>query len=293
MPANFSSAIGFSASSIWARERVLSSSSSSACGLARRSTMSSSSSDEAASSSSGSSSSLKAGPATAALISPSPSPPPSSLSLICSAVGPLDSIASRSRISRSCIVPSLRAFDHSMMALKVIGLSHRPQIIVSRPASMRLAMAISPSRDSSSTAPISRRYMRTGSSVRSTASFLVATAGRGLPSSRGSTSSSGSFFLFLVVRIAVLDDVDAHLADRGHDVLDLLAVHLVLRQRLVELIIGDDALLLRAGDQFLDRASLRSISGASPVSVSVSGVSFFAIGSAAYSLPARDASLSL
>ena len=51
--------------------------------------MSSSSSDGAASSSSGSSSSLKAGPATAALISPSPSPPPSSLALICSAVGPL------------------------------------------------------------------------------------------------------------------------------------------------------------------------------------------------------------
>ena len=77
-----------------------------------------------------------------------------------------------------------------MIALKVIGLSHRPQIIVSRPASMRLAMAISPSRRSNSTAPISRRYMRTGSSVRSTASFLVATAGRGPPSSSGSTSSS-------------------------------------------------------------------------------------------------------
>ena len=49
-----------------------------------------------------------------------------------------------------------------MMAWKVSGLSHRPAIIVSRPASMRLAMAISPSRDSSSTEPISRRYMRTG-----------------------------------------------------------------------------------------------------------------------------------
>ena len=53
-----------------------------------------------------------------------------------------------------------------MMALKVIGDSHRPQIIVSRPASMRLAMAISPSRLSNSTAPISRKYMRTGSSMR-------------------------------------------------------------------------------------------------------------------------------
>ena len=53
------------------------------------------------------------------------------------------------------------------MALKVSGLSHSPAIIVLRPASIRLAMAISPSRESSSTVPISRRYMRTGSSVRS------------------------------------------------------------------------------------------------------------------------------
>ena len=39
---------------------------------------------------------------------------------------------------------------------------------------MRLAMAISPSRDSSSTEPISRRYMRTGSSVRSAGSACSA-----------------------------------------------------------------------------------------------------------------------
>ena len=52
------------------------------------------------------------------------------------------------------------------MARKVSGLSHSPPIIMSRPASMRLAMAISPSRDSSSTLPISRKYIRTGSSVR-------------------------------------------------------------------------------------------------------------------------------
>ncbi len=63
-----------------------------------------------------------------------------------------------------------------MIAWKVSGLSHRPAIIVSRPASMRLAMAISPSRDRSSTEPISRRYIRTGSSVRSEASFLVVVA---------------------------------------------------------------------------------------------------------------------
>ena len=69
----------------------------------------------------------------------------------------------------------------TMMASKVRALSHRPRIMVSRPASMRLAMAISPSRESSSTEPISRRYMRTGSSVRSKA---------GLPSVATTADSS-------------------------------------------------------------------------------------------------------
>jgi hypothetical protein len=64
-----------------------------------------------------------------------------------------------------------------MMAWKVSGLSHRPAIIASRPASMRLAIAISPSRDKSSTEPISRRYMRTGSSVRSVGSLASDLAG--------------------------------------------------------------------------------------------------------------------
>jgi hypothetical protein len=41
-----------------------------------------------------------------------------------------------------------------------IGEFRKPAIMVSRPALMRLAMAISPSRESSSTEPISRRYMR-------------------------------------------------------------------------------------------------------------------------------------
>ncbi len=69
-------------------------------------------------------------------------------------------------MSRSSMRPAFSASCQAMMARKVSGLSHSPPIIMSRPASMRLAIAISPSRDSSSTEPISRRYMRTGSSVR-------------------------------------------------------------------------------------------------------------------------------
>jgi len=94
-----------------------------------------------------------------------------------------------------------------MMAWKVSGLSQRPAIMASRPASMRLAIAISPSRDRSSTEPISRRYILTGSSVRSAgslASVLAGTArctstisppsGSSSASSRASSSGSASSF---------------------------------------------------------------------------------------------------
>ena len=78
---------------------------------------------------------------------------------------------SKSIISRSRIRPSSSSSRHTIIASKVKADSHRPLIIVSRPASIRLAIAISPSRESSSTTPISRRYIRTGSSVRSSSSL--------------------------------------------------------------------------------------------------------------------------
>ncbi len=97
-------------------------------------------------------------------------------------------------MSRSRILASFSSSRQMMMAWKVSGLSHKPAIIASRPASIRLAMAISPSRDRSSTEPISRRYMRTGSSVRSAGSELrVATAvGRGASTSSPPSASSSS-----------------------------------------------------------------------------------------------------
>ncbi len=84
-----------------------------------------------------------------------------------------------------------------MMAWKVSGLSHSPAIIASRPASMRLAIAISPSRDSSSTVPISRRYMRTGSSVRSPGSdFLTSVTAFCVTSTSSLSVSSSASSLF-------------------------------------------------------------------------------------------------
>ena len=131
-------------------------------------------------------------------------------------------------MSRSRILASLSSSRQMMIAWKVSGLSHKPAIIASRPASIRLAMAISPSRDRSSTEPISRRYMRTGSSVRSAGSELrVATA-----VGRARLDELAAFGLLLVgalgallfrfFRVLALDDIDAHLAEHRVHVLDLI-----------------------------------------------------------------------
>ena len=76
-------------------------------------------------------------------------------------------------MSRSKTNSSFRASFHRAMARCVRGLEHNPRIILSRPASIRFAISISPSRDSNSTEPISRRYIRTGSSVRPRSSSPV------------------------------------------------------------------------------------------------------------------------
>ena len=95
--------------------------------------------------------------------------------------------------------------------------------MASRPASMRLAMAISPSRDSSSTEPMSRRYMRTGSSVRSvgsaracvtagtlavdtTTARLVGSSSSASSLSAGAAASSGSSLSTTVIPMS--DSID-------------------------------------------------------------------------------------
>ena len=95
-------------------------------------------------------------------------------------------------MSRSRIFPSFSSSRQMMMAWKVSGLSHSPAIMASRPASMRLAMAISPSRESSSTEPISRKYMRTGSSVRSVGSALVSALAIGVTGATGRTGAASA-----------------------------------------------------------------------------------------------------
>jgi hypothetical protein len=145
-----------------------------------------------------------------------------------------------------------------MMAWNVSGLSHRPAIIASRPASMRLAMAISPSRDSSSTEPISRRYMRTGSSVRSVGSLASDLAGTFCWTSTRSPPSLRRLVGLLALLLAFLgrflgfDDVDTHLAEHGENVLDLLGIDLLGGQDRIDLVMGDVAALLGGADELLD-----------------------------------------
>ncbi len=121
---------------------------------------------------------------------------------------------------------------------------------MSRPASMRLAMAISPSRlqqFDGTHFPQVHPHRVIGAVGRLGDLFGdIATVGPLF------AINGGDIFVWLGVlavfaRFVVLDNVDAHFVERGHDVLDLLAGHLILRQRGVELINSDIPALLRAG----------------------------------------------
>ena len=170
-------------------------------------------------------------------------------------------------MSRRNTLPSLSSSRQMMMAWKVSGLSHSPAIIASRPASMRLAIAISPSRESSSTEPISRRYMRTGSSVRSAGSLASDLAGTGALHLDDLVALGllllgllALAFLLLALGFGFLgfDDVDAHLVEHRQDVLDLLGGDLLGGQHGVELFVGDVAALLGGLDHLAD-AGVRQV----------------------------------
>ena len=59
--------------------------------------------------------------------------------------------------------------------------------------------------------------------------------------------------LLRLLGLVGVDDVDAHVGEHGHGVLDLLGGHFLGRKHLVQLVIGDEAAGLRRLDQLLDR----------------------------------------
>ena len=119
---------------------------------------------------------------------------------------------------------------------------------------MRLAMAISPSRVSSSTVPISRMYMRTGSVVRPpSASSAVSAAAAS--SARGVVVACAAGVVRQQQRLGIgrnFVHLDAHAVDHADDVFDLLRIDDVVGQVIVDLGVGQVALLQALADQLLD-----------------------------------------
>ena len=125
-----------------------------------------------------------------------------------------------------------------------------------RPSSMRLAISISPWRVSSSTVPISRMYMRTGSVVRPNSASTLASAASASSAASSSfdTAASDSSHRLGVRRFFV--HRDTHVIDHVDDVFDLLWIDDVVGQVVVDLGIGQVALFLAAGNQIFELLSL-------------------------------------
>ncbi len=121
-----------------------------------------------------------------------PASPSSSLASTSSSTSSNASSASLKSISpstRSSILSSSFSMRpaRSRICATVIGHAEIAMIMCFRPSSIRLAISISPSRVRSSTEPISRMYIRTGSVVRPNSESSVDTAA----SAASSTSSAG------------------------------------------------------------------------------------------------------
>ncbi len=101
------------------------------------------------------------------------------------------------------------------MRLAIVGVREIDLMTASLPRSMRLAMATSPSRVSSGTVPISRRYMRTGSLVLSSAPGGEVELGAVL----GAVAVE---VLVTAVGLVGIDDLDAGAAERVEQLVELL-----------------------------------------------------------------------
>ncbi len=81
-----------------------------------------------------------------------------------------------------------------MIALATVGVREMDLMTASLPRSMRLAISTSPSRVRSGTVPISRRYIRTGSLVLSSAPGVRSSSTSSAPSEVRSSSLSSRYF---------------------------------------------------------------------------------------------------
>src|SRR6516225_11522887 len=159
-------------------------------------------------------------------------------------------------MSRSNTLPSLSSSRQMTMAWKVSGLSQRPAIMASRPASMRLAMAI---------LALARKQFHRAHFAQIHADGVVDAPGeffrRGFGRRRGlldlaqlAALALGLLARTLIFRLSLLglDHVDTHLAELRQDVLDLFGLDLFRGQQLIDLDVSDIAALVGAADQLLD-----------------------------------------
>ena len=151
----------------------------------------------------------------------------------------------------------------------VVGEALIASIIACRPPSMRLAISISPSRVSSSTVPISRMYMRTGSVVRPNSVSTVDSAASAASSASSSVAvgraAAGDQQRRRIGRLLV--DRDAHVVEHRDDGFEDLVVDQLLGQVVVDLLVRQEAarlahlderleLLAALGDLFLGQRGL-------------------------------------
>ena len=112
------------------------------------------------------------------------------------------------------------------------------------PRSMRLAISTSPSRVSSGTVPISRRYMRTGSLVFSSA-----------PGVRSSSTSSPFFCFFKLLierggrQFGAFEHIDTLRTDGGQQIVKVFGTMHVMRYEVVDLVIREISLFFSCVDQ--------------------------------------------
>ena len=130
-----------------------------------------------------------------------------------------------------------------MIILATVGVREIDLMTASLPRSMRRAISTSPSRVSSGTVPISRRYMRTGSFVLSSAPGVRSSSISSLPSAVRSNC------FLLQVRLLGVDDLDARAAERIEQVVELVGRGDLGRQQLVDLVVQQVALFLADGNQ--------------------------------------------
>ena len=153
--------------------------------------------------------------------------------------------------SRTVRSPALSWSPMRMTALMIAGMREIDLITESLPRSMRLAMATSPSRVSSGTVPISRRYIRTGSLVLSSAPgrevelhAVFGGPGRTL---------AALHRVALAVALLGVDQVDAGVAEHREQLVQVLGIRGQLgRQDVVHLVVEEIALFLADDDELAD-----------------------------------------